>query len=163
MPRPQIPAGELGRIQVTQLSSGRYRVRASTGMMAASCTAWRQRTRRKRKRAEFRRQVAALSTGGTVGLAPSSTIDTVVEAWLAQILTRARAGSLAFSTYESYETTARVIMLPPVRRDVHCGILSTSRDEVRHLKGAPVHTLSGGHGPIARLPAAAHLSTAACF
>jgi hypothetical protein len=31
---------------------------------------------------------------------------------LSQILRRAKAGSLAYSTYESYETTARVVVVP---------------------------------------------------
>ena len=54
----------------------------------------------------------ALSTGGSGALLPSNTIAEAVELWLWQILTRAKAGSLAYSTYESYETTARVIIVP---------------------------------------------------
>lgn len=113
MARPQILAGELGTTHVQRLPSGRYRARASTrddaGLMhRLAATA----TTEEGARAELRRQVMAMSTGGAGGLSPASTIAAVVEAWLAQILTRAHAGSLAFSTYESYETTARLVILP---------------------------------------------------
>jgi integrase len=63
-------------------------------------------------RAEIQRHARALSTGGAGGLSRSSTIGDAVERWLSQILIRAKAGSLAYSTYESYETTARVIIVP---------------------------------------------------
>lgn len=89
MARPQILAGELGKIVVGILPSGRYRARA-----------------------EIRRQAMAISIGGSGALSPSNTIAVAVELWLSQILTRTKAGSLAYSTYESYETTARVTILP---------------------------------------------------
>ncbi|WP_241992957.1 tyrosine-type recombinase/integrase [Cryobacterium frigoriphilum] len=63
-------------------------------------------------RADVRRQAAAMSTGGVGALKPSSTIADAVELWLVQVLSRAKAGSLAYSTYESYETAARVIIVP---------------------------------------------------
>jgi hypothetical protein len=59
-------------------------------------------------RADLHRQAMALSTGGSRALSPASTIADVVELWLSQILTRANTGSLSYSTYESYETTAGV-------------------------------------------------------
>ncbi|MCU1418839.1 MAG: integrase [Mycetocola sp.] len=63
-------------------------------------------------RADLLRQAKSLSTGGSSALSPSSTIADVVQLWLSQILTRANTGSLSYSTYESYETTARVIIVP---------------------------------------------------
>jgi hypothetical protein len=62
----------------------------------------------------------ARSTGGSGCLAPSSAVADAVELWLSQIFTRAKTGSLTFSTYESYEATARLIVVPRcggVRRD----------------------------------------------
>jgi len=63
-------------------------------------------------RADVRRQAMAMTTGGSGALSPSNTIADAVELWLSHFLTRAKAGSLAYSTYESYETTARVILVP---------------------------------------------------
>jgi integrase len=113
MGKPQLPAGELGKIDVKRLASGRYRARASTRddggtfhRLAATDET------EELARAEVQRQARALSTGSSGGLAPSSTVAQAVEAWLPQILTRAKTGSLTFSTYESYETTARLVILP---------------------------------------------------
>lgn len=113
MARPQIPAGALGNMVVGILPSGRYRARASTRddsgalqrLAAVADTA-------DEARSEVRRQAMAIGTGGSGALSPSSTIAEAVALWLSQILTRAKAGSLAYSTYESYETTVRVIILP---------------------------------------------------
>ena len=113
MVRPQIPAGELGTIIVGLLPSGRYRARASArddsgALQRLASVAETEED----ARAHVRRQAMALSTGGSGALSPSSTIADAVELWLSQILTRAKSGSLTFSTYESYESTARVIIVP---------------------------------------------------
>ncbi|TFC03387.1 tyrosine-type recombinase/integrase [Cryobacterium sp. MDB2-33-2] len=113
MVRPQIPAGELGTIIVGLLPSGRYRARASArddsgALHRLAAVAETEED----ARADVRRQAMAFSTGGSGALLPSSTIADVIELWLSQILTRAKAGSLAYSTYESYEATARVIIVP---------------------------------------------------
>jgi integrase len=113
MGKPQIPAGELGRIDVKLLPSGRYRARASSrddggNLHRLGATAESEEL----ARGEVRRQAMALSTGGFGGLAPTSTVADAVELWLPQILTRAKTGSLTYSTYESYETTARLVILP---------------------------------------------------
>ncbi|HYI33884.1 MAG TPA: site-specific integrase [Glaciibacter sp.] len=113
MARRQLPAGELGTIDLKRLPSGRYRARAST--RDDSGTLHRLAVTADTEdgaRAKVRRQAMALSTGGSGALSPSSTIADAVELWLSQILTRAKAGSLTYSTYESYETTARVILVP---------------------------------------------------
>jgi hypothetical protein len=113
MGKPQLPAGELGKIDVKRLASGRFRARASTRddggtfhRLAAIAET------EELVRAEVSRQAMALSTGRCGGRAPSSTVAHDVEAWLPQILTRAKTGSLTYSTYESYETTARLVILP---------------------------------------------------
>ena len=113
MARPQIRAGELGTTIVGVLPSGRYRARASIRddsgalhRLAAVADSEEE------ARADVRRQAMAMTTGGSGALSPSNTIAEAVELWLSQILTRAKAGSLAYSTYESYETTARVILVP---------------------------------------------------
>ena len=113
MGKPQIPAGELGKIDVKRLPSGRYRARASTrddsgALHRLGATAETE----ERARTEVRRQAMALSTGGFGGLSPSNTVAEAVELWLPQILTRAKTGSITYSTYESYETTARLVILP---------------------------------------------------
>ncbi|TFC86952.1 tyrosine-type recombinase/integrase [Cryobacterium sp. TMT3-29-2] len=113
MGKPQIPAGELGKIGVKRLPSGRYRARASTrddsgALHRLGATAEIE----ERARTEVGRQAMALSTGGFGSLAPSNTVADAVELWLPQILTRAKTGSLTYSTYESYETTARLVILP---------------------------------------------------
>lgn len=63
-------------------------------------------------RDDLHRKAKALSTGGSATLSPSSTIADVVELWLSQILTRVNIGSLSYSTYESYEVTARLVIVP---------------------------------------------------
>ncbi|GAA1817940.1 site-specific integrase [Agromyces neolithicus] len=113
MARPQIPAGELGTIDVKPLPSGRYRARAnarddSGALHRLAATAATEEG----ARSELHRQAMKIGTGGGGALSPSSTIAIAVDLWLEQIRTRAKAGSLAFSTYESYETTARVIIIP---------------------------------------------------
>jgi len=113
MGKPQIPAGEMGTVDIRRLPSGRYRARASTrddsgALHRLAVTSDTEEN----ARAEVRRQAMALSTGGSGGLAPSSTIADAVELWLSQILTRAKTGSITFSTYESYETTARLVIVP---------------------------------------------------
>ncbi|WP_146073500.1 hypothetical protein [Cryobacterium sp. N22] len=113
MGKPQLPAGELGKIDVKRLASGRYRAGASTRDDGGAFhrLAATEETE-ELARAEVRRQAMALSTGSSGGLAPSSTVAQAVQAWLPQILTRAKTGSLTYSTYESYETTARLVILP---------------------------------------------------
>ena len=113
MARPQIAAGEVGSIDVRQLSSGRYRARAtnrddSGALHRLAVTA----NTRDDAIAEIHRQARAMATGGAGALSPSNTVADAVDRWLSQVLTRAKAGSLSYSTYESYETTARVIIVP---------------------------------------------------
>ncbi|WP_241979437.1 helix-turn-helix transcriptional regulator [Cryobacterium suzukii] len=113
MVRPQIMAGEVASIDVQQLASGRYRARGTSrddsgARHRHAVTA----DTRDEAIAEIYRQARAMATGGSGALSPSSTIADTVELWLSQVLTRAEAGSLSYSTCESYETTARVIIVP---------------------------------------------------
>ena len=113
MPRPRLPSGELGNIDVTRLASGRYQARGSTRDDSGALHRLRASAdSEEAARADLLRQAMALSTGGSSTLSPASTIADVVQLWLSQILTRAKTGSLSYSTYESYETTARVIIVP---------------------------------------------------
>jgi integrase len=113
MARPQILAGELGGIIIGILPSGKYRARASArddsgALHRLSAVADTEEL----ARSGLHRQALAISTGGSGALLPTSTIAEAVELWLSQIASRAKAGSLSYSTYEAYETTARVIILP---------------------------------------------------
>ncbi|WP_426183518.1 tyrosine-type recombinase/integrase [Microbacterium sp. TWP3-1-2b2] len=62
--------------------------------------------------AEVTRRAAALSSSGFLGLHASDTVADACAAWLAQVRVRARAGALSFSTYESYEQTTRLLLVP---------------------------------------------------
>ena len=113
MARPQITADEVGTIDVCRLKSGRFRARASSrddsgALHRIAVTA----DTPDEVIAEVHRQAGAMATGGAGALSPSSTVTNAVELSLSQVLTRARAGGLSYSTYESYETTARVIIVP---------------------------------------------------
>lgn len=113
MVRPQITASDVGTIDVRQLASGRYRARASNrGDSEAPHRLAVTADTRDEAVAEIHRQARAMATGGAGALSRSRTITDAVELWLSQVLIRAKAGSLSYSTYESYETMARVIIVP---------------------------------------------------
>src|SRR3954452_24103723 len=113
MARPKVPPGELGAVQVTRLAGGLLRARARMRDDGGTLHQLRAVGQTEDEaRAELRRKAVALTTGGTSGLSPESTLGEAGEAWLRHIKTRAASGSLAWSTYESYETTVRLILLP---------------------------------------------------
>lgn len=113
MARPRKSAGELGTVQTTHLANGRYRARARVRddagklhqLQAGGVT-------EAEAREALERKVAQLSTGGASMLTPESTIADACAAWLPTVHARAEAGGLSFSTYESYETTARLTVIP---------------------------------------------------
>ncbi|MHA7986287.1 hypothetical protein ACX9R5_10815 [Rathayibacter sp. CAU 1779] len=113
MARTAIRAGELGTVQITRLARGRYRARARTRddagelhqIVAVAAT-------EESARLALKRKAEILSSTLLAGLTPDSTIAEAAAAWLQQIHARAIAGSLSFSTYESYETTARCLLVP---------------------------------------------------
>ncbi|GAA4191228.1 site-specific integrase [Microbacterium oryzae] len=113
MARPQILPGETGKITTKPLPGGNFQARARTrDDTGALRDLWATAATEKAAIAEIKRQAAQTGTGGVAGLSPSSTIADAVPLWLAQVEARANAGSLTFSTYESYETTARMILIP---------------------------------------------------
>jgi integrase len=63
-------------------------------------------------RDELQRRVERLGSTTFAGLTSSDTGAAAATAWLEQVRTRAVSGSLSFSTYESYETTVRMILVP---------------------------------------------------
>lgn len=113
MARPRIRAGELGTIQITRLAAGSYRARARARddagtlhqLVAVADT-------EDAARIAIRRKAEALSTSMLAGLTGANTIAEAGAAWLEQVRARAIAGSLSFSTYESYETTVRCVLVP---------------------------------------------------
>lgn len=113
MPRPRIPAGEVGAVQITKLADGRYRAR---GRMRGDAGVLRQlRATADTKEgalAELRQVAAQFTSNGEGALTGASTIAAAADAWLLHVTGRADAGSLAYSTLESYETTVRLILKP---------------------------------------------------
>lgn len=113
MPRPRIPAGEVGAVQITKLADGRYRAR---GRMRDDAGELRQlratADTEEGALAELRRLAAQLTSNGEGALTGASTIAAAADAWLIHVTGRADAGSLAYSTVESYETTVRLILKP---------------------------------------------------
>ena len=113
MARPRIRAGEIGTIQITRLAKGKYRARARTRddagtlhqLVAVAAT-------EEAARIDLQRKVEALSSSAFMGLTGVNTIAEASASWLEQVKARATAGSLTFSTYESYEATVRCVLLP---------------------------------------------------
>lgn len=113
MARPRKSAGELGAVQVTKLASGKYRARARVRDDAGKLHQLQAvGESEQHARDSLERKVAQLSTGGASTLKPESTIADACAAWLPTVHARAMAGGLSFSTYESYETTVRLTILP---------------------------------------------------
>ena len=113
MARPQLEAGTMGKVNVTLLAGGLYRARANARddggyLHQLSVTAGTEAD----ARTALRKRAAAVSSGGVPDLLPSDTLADAIAAWLPQIRTRAKSGSLAYSTYESYEVIARLLLVP---------------------------------------------------
>lgn len=113
MARRRIAAGELGGIQLTRLANGTWRARARARDDAGELHQLRAvADTEDEARAEIARRAANLSSSGYVGLTASDTVADACTAWLAQVRVRAQAGAVSFSTYESYEQTARLLLVP---------------------------------------------------
>lgn len=113
MARPKAPVGELGAVQYTRLASGTIRARARMRDDGGAVHQLRAvGSSEQAALAELRRKALALTTGGGSGLSPLSTIAEAGEAWLRHLETRTKSGSLAHSTFTSYETTLRLILVP---------------------------------------------------
>lgn len=112
MGRPRIPAGEIGTIHITHLATG-YRARAQARDDGGNLHQLRVvADTEEEARALLLRRASALSSSAFSGLDSRNTIAEAGAAWLEQIRARAVAGSLSFSTYESYETTLRRPVAP---------------------------------------------------
>ncbi|QAB18134.1 integrase [Leucobacter muris] len=113
MGRPRIRAGEVGKIQITKLAKGKVRARArardDAGVLHQIVAV---ATTEEAARIDLRRKVEALSTSSFLGLTGANTIAEASVSWLEQVRARAVAGSLTFSTYESYSGTVRCVLLP---------------------------------------------------
>ena len=95
MARRSIPAGELGAIQITTLSDGRYRARARTRDDAGNIHQLRVvADTEAAARAELQRRVLSMSGSTFVGLTSGNTVAAAAAAWLEQIRIRAEAGSI---------------------------------------------------------------------
>jgi integrase len=113
MARRRIAAGELGDIRLTRLANGAWRARARTRDDAGELHQLRAVADTEEEAcAEITRRATALSSSGYIGLTASDTVADACMAWLAQVRVRAQAGALSFSTYESYEQTARLLLVP---------------------------------------------------
>lgn len=113
MPRPPIPAGEIGRIQVVQLADGRYRARARARDDAGAIHQARATgPTADEARARLLRSLAQYGIAGSTGLTATSTIEEACKAWIESIQLRAATGSLSYSTFESYESTVRLTIIP---------------------------------------------------
>jgi hypothetical protein len=113
MARTPIRSGDLGTVQITRLARGRYRARSRTCDDAGTPHQIRRRRchrgiRPPRPKAQG--QTAQQQPAGQPH--PGSTIAEAATVWLQQIRACAIAGSLSFSTYESYGTAARCLFVP---------------------------------------------------
>lgn len=112
MGRPRISAGEIGTIHITRLAAG-YRARAQARDDGGNLHQLRVvADTEEATRALLLRRAEALSSTAFTGLDSRNTIAEAGVARLEQIRVRAVAGSLSFSTYESYETTLRRLVVP---------------------------------------------------
>lgn len=113
MPRPPIPAGEIGKIQIVQTADGRYRARARARDNAGEIRQARVTGRTADEaRARLMRNLARYGVAGITDPSPASTVEEACNAWLRSVRARAATGSLSHSTFESYESTVRLTIAP---------------------------------------------------
>src|SRR5688500_14180393 len=99
MPRPRIPAGEVGAVQITRLADGRYRARGRMRDDAGELHQLRATADTKDDAlAELRQAAAQLTSNGEGALTAASTLAAAADAWLVHVTVRAETGSLAYST-----------------------------------------------------------------
>ncbi len=113
MARRSIPAGEIGSIQITRLKGGVYRARARARDDAGKLHQLRAVAGTEAEaRVEIQRRADRLGSTGYTGLTRDNTIEEACLAWVESIRVRAQTGSLSYSTFESYEATARLTIIP---------------------------------------------------
>lgn len=113
MARRRIPAGEIGSIQITKLKGGVYRARARARDDADALHQLRAGAETEvEARAEIQRRANWLGSTSYTGLTRDNTIDEACLAWVESVRVRAQTGSLSYSTFESYEATTRLTIIP---------------------------------------------------
>lgn len=113
MARPRFNVGQLGSVQVTKLASGSFRARSRVRDEGGAVHQLRAVGQTEdAARAELRQKALKVTVGTLAGLTPASTIAEAGDAWLRHVRTRAAVGSLAYSTYDAYESTLRLVLLP---------------------------------------------------
>jgi integrase len=111
--RPRIAAGEIGQVQVTLLANGRWRARARMRDDTGELVQLRaDGTTENAARHELLSRANALTTHTKAIVSKSSTIAEATAAWLPTVRVRAENGLLAWSTYENYENTVRLVLVP---------------------------------------------------
>ena len=120
MARPRTAAGELGSVQITVLADGRVRARARMRDDAGQIQQLRAvAATESDARAALTRRAALAATGAGGAVTAESTLAEAAAAWLAQVHARATSGAITHSTYESYESSVRLILHPRRRRGHH--------------------------------------------
>lgn len=113
MARPKIAAGEVGQVQVTQLASGKWRARARMRDDSGELVQLRaEGATEADAREELLSRAKTLTTHTKSIVTSGSTIAEAAEAWLPTVKVRAENGTLSWSTYENYETTVRLTLVP---------------------------------------------------
>lgn len=113
MARPKIAAGEVGQVQVTQLANGKWRARARMCDDSGELVQLRaEGATEAEAREELKSRAKAQTTHTKAIITAASTIQETAEAWLPTVKVRAENGTLSWSTYENYETTVRLTLVP---------------------------------------------------
>ena len=113
MARPRIAAGEIGQVQVTQLANGKWRARARMRDDAGDLVQLRaDGATEEEARTELFARAAAVTTHTKALVSKSSTVAEAAAAWLPTVKVRAETGILSWSTYENYEHTVRLTLVP---------------------------------------------------
>ncbi|WP_259607973.1 MULTISPECIES: tyrosine-type recombinase/integrase [Microbacterium] len=113
MARPKIAAGEVGQVQVTQLANGKWRTRARMRDDSGELVQLRaEAVTEAAAREELLSRAKTLTTHTKAIVTAASTIQEATEAWLPTVKVRAENGTLSWSTYENYETTVRLTLVP---------------------------------------------------
>lgn len=113
MARPKIAAGEIGQVQVTRLANGKWRARARMRDDSGELVQLRaEGATVDAAREELLSRANALTTHTKSIVTRASTITEAARAWLPTVRVRAENGMLSWSTYENYETTVRLTLVP---------------------------------------------------
>ncbi|HEY5222482.1 MAG TPA: site-specific integrase [Microbacteriaceae bacterium] len=113
MVRPRIAAGEVGQVQVTQLANGKWRARARMRDDTGELVQLRSDgATEDAARVELFARAKSLTTHTKAIVLKSSTVAEAAASWLPRVRVRAENGMLSWSTYENYEHTVRLTLVP---------------------------------------------------